>query len=145
MIWGSLTDSRDHPSFPSYYCALPSCHPSHLDLFSHWRFGRGKRLLISLSFIECNISQISKFQNFVLIKFRFYTAENEPAKNLQKFKFCKKCIFEKCIFESSIWSCRAGRKVAVGVVDPMLKSATFARLRRCLRSFWALHRLYLHG
>ena len=33
---------------------------------------------------------------YFLAKFRFDTAENEPAKNLQNFL---KCIFEKCIFE----------------------------------------------
>ena len=32
---------------------------------------------------------------YFLAKFRFDTAENEPAKNLQIFE---KCIFEKCIF-----------------------------------------------
>ena len=32
---------------------------------------------------------------YFLAKFRFDTAENEPAKNLQNFR---KCIFEKCIF-----------------------------------------------
>ena len=34
---------------------------------------------------------------YFLAKFRFDTAENEPAKNLQIFE---KCIFEKCIFEA---------------------------------------------
>ena len=32
---------------------------------------------------------------YFLAKFRFDTAENEPAKNLQNFR---KCIFRKCIF-----------------------------------------------
>ena len=36
---------------------------------------------------------------YFLAKFRFDTAENEPAKNLQNFR---KCIFEKCIFEKCI-------------------------------------------
>ena len=36
---------------------------------------------------------------YFLAKFRFDTAENEPAKNLQIFE---KCIFEKCIFEKCI-------------------------------------------
>ena len=38
---------------------------------------------------------------YFLAKFRFDTAENEPAKNLQIFEKCifEKCIFEKCIFE----------------------------------------------
>ena len=35
---------------------------------------------------------------YFVAKFRFDTAENEPAKNLQNLKFSKKCIFEKCIF-----------------------------------------------
>ena len=34
---------------------------------------------------------------YFLAKFRFDTAENEPAKNLQNFR---KCIFEKCIFSA---------------------------------------------
>ena len=37
---------------------------------------------------------------YFLAKFRFDTAENEPAKNLQNFE---KCIFEKCIFEKCIF------------------------------------------
>ena len=36
---------------------------------------------------------------YFLAKFRFDTAENEPAKNLQNFR---KCTFEKCIFEKCI-------------------------------------------
>ena len=40
---------------------------------------------------------------YFLAKFRFDTAENEPAKNLQNFRKCifEKCIFEKCIFENA--------------------------------------------
>ena len=42
---------------------------------------------------------------YFLAKFRFDTAENEPAKNLQNFRkmHFRKCIFEKCIFEKCIF------------------------------------------
>ena len=41
---------------------------------------------------------------YFLATFRFDTAENEPAKKLQKFRKInfRKCIFEKCIFEKCI-------------------------------------------
>ena len=46
---------------------------------------------------------------YFLAKFRFDTAENKPAKNLQNFRkmhFSKmhfrKCIFRKCIFENAL-------------------------------------------
>ena len=45
---------------------------------------------------------------YFLAKFRFDTAENEPAKNLQIFEKCnfEKCIFEKCILHAWERCCR---------------------------------------
>ena len=47
---------------------------------------------------------------YFLAKFRFDTAENEPAKNLQNFRkmHFKKCNFEKCIFEKCMVTDLAG-------------------------------------
>ena len=44
---------------------------------------------------------------YFLAKFRFDTAENEPAKKLQNFRKCifEKCIFEKCIFHRAAPPC----------------------------------------
>ena len=45
---------------------------------------------------------------YFLAKIRFDTAENEPAKKLQKI--FEKCIFEKCIFEkcAPCWATAGG-------------------------------------
>ena len=42
---------------------------------------------------------------YFVAKFRFDTAENEPAKNSQNFRkmHFRKCIFEKCIFRKCIF------------------------------------------
>ena len=41
---------------------------------------------------------------YFVAKFRFDTAENEPAKNLQNFRkmHFSKCMFRKCIFEKCV-------------------------------------------
>ena len=75
---------------------------------------------------------------YFVAKFRFDTAENEPAKNLQNFRKCifEKCIFEKCIFEKCIfrkWAGALGRggdraSRAVRCVDADLSRAALGRL-----------------
>ena len=65
---------------------------------------------------------------YFLAKFRFDTAENEPAKNLQIFEKCifKKCIFEKCIFEADRGR---GSSAAGAVSSPGLSSGAGGDVR----------------
>ena len=59
---------------------------------------------------------------YFLAKFRFDTAENEPAKNLQNFE---KCIFEKCIYERlSTWRNRRAIRPRARVVAGPLRTST---------------------
>ena len=65
---------------------------------------------------------------YFLAKFRFDTAENEPAKNLQIFEKCifEKCIFEKCIFEKCIFRSQRLRRTSVSLTPRRYLSGTSA-------------------
>ena len=69
---------------------------------------------------------------YFLAKFRFDTAENEPAKNLQIFEKCifEKCIFKKCIFEAVQPAAQPGAEQAARAHE----LATAARARTSARS-----------
>ena len=51
---------------------------------------------------------------YFLAKFRFDTAENEPAKNLQNFR---KMHFRKCIFEKCMSTCAARRRTKLSRLE----------------------------
>ena len=58
---------------------------------------------------------------YFLAKFRFDTAENEPAKSLQNFR---KCIFEKCIFRMKVYHMAwafAGHPARLDLMNALLK------------------------